>query len=128
MRKIKIVWICHFSNKDVRDRIPLSSNYLLNQFKRLFAIGNPTTYNDFASWISLLIKELENNNEVDLHIVAPHHGLKRFTAEFELNNIHYHFFRPGLFPFFENIIHKMFKRKRSYWFNRLMVKKLLKKI
>ena len=33
MNKIKIVWICHFSNKKVRENLPLTKNKIINVIK-----------------------------------------------------------------------------------------------
>lgn len=128
MSRIKIVWICHFSNRDIREKLPLLSYQFSNQLKKMLAFGNQIKYKDFASWISILITEFEIIDEVELHIIAPHRGLKRVTFDFELNNIQYHFFRPALFPLIQKFIYKIFKQKRSYWYNRLIIKKLLRRI
>ena len=86
MKKVlKIAWICHFSNEQVRKKLPLSK-------KR--------KYYDFAPWITNLIQAFEKRDDICLYIIAPHMGLKKLKHEFEINGINYYFFKPDL-PYFQ---------------------------
>ncbi len=128
MSKIKIVWICHFSNKEVREKLPLSSFRLINTLKRISGIGKVYLYQDFAPWISTIIREIEKFDDVELHIIAPYFGLNKFVYEFQLNKVYYHFFRPYISLRIQQIFNRTFKPKRNYRYNRFLVKRLLKKI
>ena len=72
--KLKVVWLCHFTNKEVQERI------------------NPNSrINEFAPWIPTSIKIFENNDRIDLHIVSPHGyivGIKTFRKQ----GINYYFY------------------------------------
>ncbi|MDP3150336.1 MAG: glycosyltransferase family 4 protein [Ignavibacteria bacterium] len=92
-KKLKVVWICHFSNNDVRARLPLSQMKLKNRIKSLLGRKTQNQYFDFAPWITNLIREFENFKDIELHVVAPIKGLKQFTSEFEMRGIFYHFFK-----------------------------------
>ena len=94
--KLKITWICHFSNNEIRERLPLSEKKLLKCIKFLLGRENKHSYNDFAPWVTNLIKEFEKFDDIELHIIAPFVGLKYFTSEFEINGVFYHFFKPDL--------------------------------
>jgi glycosyltransferase involved in cell wall biosynthesis len=126
-KKVKVVWICHFSNKEVRQHLPLSNLFLRNSIRKL--LGKPETnyYTDFAPWISNLIKEFERFNDVELHVISPHIGLKNFTFELEKQGVKYHFFRPEL-PFLaDRIFERFYSRKsRKYQLNRFFVKRFIK--
>jgi glycosyltransferase involved in cell wall biosynthesis len=76
--KITVVWICHFSNAEVQQLLPLWK-----------------TKNEYASWIPNTLKEFENNKNIELHVIAPHEYLKKAT-KFDLRNIHYHFIPFGI--------------------------------
>lgn len=129
MEKIKVVWICHFSNKDIRDKLPLSKRSFANLIKRILGKQIQSTYVDFAPWITNQIVEFEKLKNVELHIVAPHIGLKNCTYEFEINQIYYHFFKPDLFFTFIKLFNRMFKpKKRKYWLNRHFVKRFISTI
>jgi hypothetical protein len=91
MKKMKVVWICHFSNQYIRERLSLSNRSFSNSIRRLFS--KPiVNYIDFAPWVSNQIKEFEKFNDIELHIIAPHYGLKRFKHSFKMNGVYYHFF------------------------------------
>lgn len=92
----RIAWICHFSNQDIRYRLPLSNYWLKNQIKKVMGKKNSARHKDFAPWVTNLIKEFERYEDVELHVIAPHMGLKRATAEFEMNGVKYHFFKPDM--------------------------------
>ena len=125
MSMLKIAWICHFSNKEVRERLPLSQMKFKNFIKTILGKKNNNDYFDFAPWVTNLIKEFENFEDVELHVIAPHKGIKNYTFEFEMNNVFYHFFKvrraeaPNIFNFGINT---------KYLQKRFLVKKILNKI
>lgn len=98
MEKIKVVWLCHFSNVQTRKRMQLSNNRFLYTFiKKL--LGKETRnkeYKDIAPWISIMIEEFEKMDDVELHVISPQVGLKGFTSEFEINGVQYHFYNPDI--------------------------------
>jgi len=126
--KIKVAWICHFSNEKVREKLPLSKRMFLNGIKKLLGIS-PYTYNDFAPWVNNLITEFEKFNNVELHIIAPHAGLSPFKHSFEMNGIYYHFFRPELPLRFDIAVNRLpHQENRKFLLNRLWVKQFIKEI
>jgi glycosyltransferase involved in cell wall biosynthesis len=128
MEKIKVVWICHFSNQEVRDRIPLSKRKISNMIRSIL-FGRPLSYSDFAPWITNQICEFEKLDNIELHVVAPHVGLKKFVFKFEINGVYFHFFKPDLFPLLDKFINVILRnRRKEYKFNRHFVRKILKRI
>jgi len=132
MTKLKVVWICHFSNEEVRKNLSLLKLRLLKLIKKILG-KNSSNYGDFAPWITNQIKEFENFKDVELHIISPHKGLKKFTYEFKLNEISYHFFKPELLFWVKILREKLFKNifknnNKKYRLNRHFVKKFIKDI
>jgi glycosyltransferase involved in cell wall biosynthesis len=127
--KIKVAWICHFSNKEIRDMLPISKKKLLKGIKSLFGREVNHNYNDFAPWVTNLIKEFENFNAVELHIVAPFTGLKKFIFEYENKGVFYHFFKPDL-PIIHAELPDKFHwgGKPQFFQNKFFVEKLINKI
>lgn len=128
MSKIKVVWICHFSNENVRNKLTLKG-YCFENFVRKIFKKKQKTLLDFAPWVNNLIKEFEKIDDVDLHIIAPHKGMVKQTEEFEHNGIKYHFFSSEReFPF--NVIenHQNKKIDANFSRNRKIIKKFLDKI
>jgi glycosyltransferase involved in cell wall biosynthesis len=78
MSKIKIVWVCHFSNAEVREKLPLTDE------------GKCVA--DYAIWITNLIEEFKNIKDIELHIISPHYGIKVLRHYYENSGIHYHFY------------------------------------
>jgi len=77
---MKIVWICHFTNNDIQKKLGIK--------KRI---------NEFAPWINIGINEAKKRDDIELHVISPHRWL-RGIREFKEDDIHYHFFNPGM-PF-----------------------------
>lgn len=87
-KKIKVVWVCHLSNPEIRKNLKFCKWSLAEICKRIAGKGK---YYDFASWNTKGIHEFEKFDDVELHIVAPHYGIKGLQ-EFVINGIYYHFF------------------------------------
>lgn len=127
-QKIKVAWICHFSNENIRNHLPLSNNKFKNFFKNILG-KKPYRYYDFAPWVTNQIKEFENFRDIELHIISPHRGLKRLKYDFQLNGIYYHFFKPDLPLLHFNWPSKTFiNGKPHFRFNRYVVSKYIRKI
>ena len=60
--KLKIAWICHFSNKEILEKLPLSKMKVKNFLKAMLGEKTETSYADFAPWVKNLIKEFEKFN------------------------------------------------------------------
>lgn len=78
MHKIKVVWICQFTNEELQNLLPIR--------KRT---------KEFAPWIPNLVKGFENSDEVELHVLAPHPHLKKSTT-ITLRSVTYHFIAFGI--------------------------------
>ena len=76
--KLKVVWLCHLSNKEIQD--------IIRPWKHV---------SEFAPWIFSSIKVLEQDPQFELHIVAPFNYINGIK-QFELRGIHYHFYNPYL--------------------------------
>jgi len=125
---MKVAWICHFSNQDVRNKLPLS-NIRISKFLRSILGKTNFEYGDFAPWVNNLIKEFEKFEEIELHIIAPHVGLKRKRFDFEMNGIHYHFFKSEDDTNVSRIINKLgFIKSPKYLKNRSQIKHTIDQI
>lgn len=91
--KLKVTLICHFSNPMVRSRLRLVKSRTINTLRRMLAKPEKE-YRDYAPWITGQLKELGNRHSIEMHVIAPHNGLKGIIQEFVEQGIHYHFFRP----------------------------------
>lgn len=89
MKKIKVVWVCHLSNSQIRQHLKFNKWSPLAIVKR---IAGKESYYDFAQWNTNAIQEFEKFNDIELHVVAPHYGIKG-VQQFEMNGINYHFFQ-----------------------------------
>ncbi len=126
--KIKVAWICHFSNERVREKLPLSKMRASNFLRTIFG-KTKFKYGDFAPWVNNLITEFEKFEEVELHIIAPHAGLKKKKIDFEMNGIYYHFFRPELPLCLDILVSRLpHQEKRRFLLNRLWVRQFIKEI
>jgi glycosyltransferase involved in cell wall biosynthesis len=107
----KIVWLCHFSNKEVCK-----------------LLGTKISINEFAPWITELALLFEKCSLIELHIISPHEYIARYK-HFTLRGIHYHFFNAHI-PIWGRHWPSFFRI--DYWtkfvFNRYMINKIVFKI
>jgi glycosyltransferase involved in cell wall biosynthesis len=79
-KRLKIVWICHFTNDYVQTYI------------------KPYKYvNEFASWVTKGIEEAQSRDDIELHVISPHRWIGTIR-EFCDRNVFFYFFNSGM-PF-----------------------------
>lgn len=116
MKRIKLAILCHFSSEEIRERLSL---YTSCWYK----------YPDFAKWNSAIIGGVRDRDDIDLHVIAPHKGMKHINQEFECGGVNYHFFRSELpFPidYLEHFLRP--QSKHEYPRNRRYIKHFLSQI
>ena len=125
MDRIKVVWLCHFSNESVHNSLVLGNTWLKSALRTVLRKPVNTKVSDYAVWITNGIREFEKIQDVELHIVSPYPYLKNQIQEFEKNGIYYHFFHNED----EDIIKRfIIFGKKDYRKNRRIISKLIKKI
>lgn len=98
-KKIKIAWICHFSNAEVRNELSLNS----------YAKQRATK--DYSQWNTNAINEFKKFEDVELHVISPHAGINSKVQEFVKDGIYYHFFRSEDDCFIYRLKRKFLKGK-----------------
>lgn len=107
--KQKIVFVCHFSNKKIRDILKLKLWTIRNFIFKI--LRHPKfKYYDFAVWVSDFIEQFEKNNQFEYHILSVHPGMSCRRQDFIINNIRYHFLRQDHNLVLDFIIAKFFKK------------------
>ena len=69
LKKLKVVWICHFSNEHVQQKLN---------------VKRPVR--EFAPWISLGIEEVKKRKDIELHVISPHRWITS-NKEFKEKNV-----------------------------------------
>jgi glycosyltransferase involved in cell wall biosynthesis len=110
-KKIKVVWLCHFTNAEVQSRIKPSKQ-----------IG------EFAPWIPMSKRIFEEFSGCELHIISPHEylrGIKKYNEK----GIYYYFYNAHM-PFTGRHWPALFKWDyiTNFRKNKRVTKKLVKKI
>lgn len=94
MKKIRVVWICSFSNPEIREKLSIRRPSLFERvayhvLKKQMSYGK-----DSAIWNVNAIKEFEIfQDEIELHVVCAIRNLKSEEQTFVLRGVHYHCFR-----------------------------------
>lgn len=91
-KRIKIVWICEFSNKEIREKLHFEKYSLFQLARKL--LGKKQNVVDYGEWNTKAIKEFEKFNDIELHVISHHLYLRKKQENFMMNNIYYHFFKP----------------------------------
>lgn len=103
--KIKVAMICHFSNKEVRQYLPLSKRRLYQFARKMLRMPKKEGgYGDIALWNYNIIEAIKERNDIELFIISAHSGLKRAMVSFDAEGIHYHFIRCEISTLLKKII------------------------
>lgn len=110
-KKIKVVWICHFTNAEMQALLPLWKQR-----------------NEMAPWIPNMLNGFENREDIEIHVISPHANLKRAT-NLKLRTIEYYFIPYGT-PFKHNDWPWFFRFDlySNFYFFRRKVRKVIKKV
>lgn len=109
MHPQRIVWLCHFNNRSI--------NQLVNPQK---------DKQEFAPWISLLIKLMKNRDDIEIHVVSPNIYNSNYL-EFNESNIHYHLFSINV-PFVNIPWPWFITFTTSFIWNKLQVRRIINRI
>lgn len=109
--RIKVVWICHFSNEHIQDIIPLWKKSEV-----------------YAAWITNTLEGFKNSEVFEIHVISPHQYLKR-DYNFEEHGIFYHFYTIGM-PVFNRSWPHFFRLDlfTSFLRNRKKIKRIVNSI
>lgn len=92
--KISVALICGFSNAKVRAHLPLDNRKLYNIARRLLGMpARVSKYGDVAAWDTHLIEHMRLRDDVELHVISAHVGMKKGVISFQEDGVDYHFVR-----------------------------------
>lgn len=127
-RKIRVAWVCSFSNEKMRARLPFDTG---GCFKALYKLLGVTFDwgTDSAIWNTNAIEEMEKIDEVELHVICPVRGLAKREVLYEENGIHYYFFREQNSDIVRFAWHQLFTKYTSqYKKNRRIISRFISEI
>lgn len=107
--KIKVVWLCGFSNPEVNEYLSPSYGTIETFFRK--AIGKSTSipFRELSIWVTNAIKEFENfTDEIELHIISPYSYLSKSVVEYSRNGIEYHFFNNERYFLCNRLLRRLF--------------------
>jgi glycosyltransferase involved in cell wall biosynthesis len=124
-KRIKVVWLCNFSDSRIREKINFSKTYFKYVICKI--TGRPVPIvNDFGVWVSNAIHEFEKFNDIDVTVVFPYLGIKGSVQRFDIQNIHYICFKSeddNLLDYYR--IHRRGYVKKSWNKNRRIISEIV---
>lgn len=124
--RIKVVWLCAYSDKNLRSHLSFPRWYWGNIVRRM---TGKNRQEDFAVWDTNALAEIKNmTDRVELHVIVPHAGIARIH-EFEEDGIFYHVFWHE-WDIISEKIKRMFNLRngKSFANSRKTITKLIAKI
>jgi len=92
-RKIEVVWVCHFSDAKLRQRLKFRSPFVQKVLHTIIRRPFNTWNFDYARWNRNAIDFFEHFDDIHLTIVFPHRGIKGDIQKFTDHSIDYVCFR-----------------------------------
>ena len=125
-KKIKVVWLCTYSDAELRAHLIFPRWHWSNMLRRLLHMDKKV---DFAVWDSNALREFEKiDTDIELHVVAPHSGVGHLQ-EFESKGVFYHIFWSEWDIVTEKLKCRFNLRdENSFRHHRRTIQKLIKKI
>lgn len=105
IKKIKVALIGHYSTAEVREKMLLDNRKLYNIVRKVF--GMPTKkggFGDIAPWTAGFVHYLSQREDIELHVISSHSGLKKMHYSFKMNNVNYHFVKVDYTNFMRRIV------------------------
>lgn len=128
-KKIKVVWICSFSNPEIRRYAKIKPKSIFERIAYKLLKINISDAKDTAIWNSNAIEQFENFHNIDLHIICAYRRLIKKEIRFNLRGINYYFFREENSSFVNKIYKLIFTKNTSlYKKNRLLFSRLISEI
>ncbi len=112
-KKLKVVWICSVSNVTLRHHLDLSVP-LWHRVIRSIMGSTEVKQADYAQWNSNAIEEFERFDDIDLHIIFVHGGMRRWQQRFEVKGIHYYAVSKGDTRISTFVRNHLFKMEPAY--------------
>ena len=113
---VRVVLLCHLTYPLLRERLDLQKGYHLE-------------HKDYGLWNVNIINGLKDRDDIELHVVMPHKGLRAPIQEFVWDHVNYHVFRAELpFPFGQIEAYLYPQNKRGYPRNRKYIGNLIERI
>lgn len=110
-KKMKIVWVCRFSNPDIVSRFKIARE----------------NKKDRAPWINGLIKMFEEMYDIELHIVAPN-MFNNTNYQYCQKNVTYHLYKTTFFLHYRVYNKLQINRKTNFYFLKQRINKIIKQI
>lgn len=124
--RIRVLWLCAFSDAELRSHLSFPWWYWGNLVRRVIGMNQHV---DYAVWDTNALAEMKNHtNDIELHVVVPQSGISHIH-EFENSGIFYHVFWHEW-----DIISEKIKRRfnlgteNAFPRNRKTISRLIKKI
>jgi len=128
-RKIRVAWICDFSNEKIREKITIHIGIVRNLIWKFKKNQCQALQTDKGVWNTNAFREFEKRDDVELHVIAPCPLLKQRKQDFILDGIHYYFYRDESTNLLRTLYRQIIKPKYyHYRSNRRIVKGLIKRI
>ena len=109
-KKIRVVWLCHFANQEMKD------------------FFHTPHVKEFAPWINNLIELFQDRTDIELHIVAPNIFTNK-RQYVKIKNVQYHFYQhtPNLIP--EKVYNRLrIESRTNYCYTKQRIKKIIRYI
>ena len=127
MSQIKVLWICNFSNPEIRKKLLLQHRGLDYIVRKLLKLKDLST-TDFGIWNTNGINEIKAHPEISLYVISPHHNLSTNLQKFDMDGIHYYFYREQSYTLKWKILTKIFKKSSSFLSSRNIISKIVEEV
>lgn len=89
--KLKVAWVCQFSNPEIRENLTYSKNIIDLVLRKL--MHKPRHLDDYGQWITNAIEEFKSIEDIEVHVISLHSHINKKVIDFQKDGIFYYFFK-----------------------------------
>ena len=91
--KLKIAWICHFSNPEMRNKLNIEMPLIVRILRYVLKKNDNHYKTDESNFVTAALKEFKDFDSVDLHVICVVDYLTSNEVRYTEGGIHYYFFK-----------------------------------
>lgn len=114
--KIKVVWICSVSNPMLRSHLKLGLPWWHKLIRWITNRNVDDIFVDTAKWNTNALEEFEKIEDVDLHVIFVHPGMRTHTKRFKEGRINFYAVSQGDASFLTYLKMKINKKGGVHYF------------
>ena len=108
--RIKVVWLTQFSNKEIRNLLPLRPSLVQRIYYKMRGLHSAPPMDRFPWNTNMLVQAEKLTDYLDLYVVCPYRDLSKHRVSFQIRGINYIFIKDEASVSLKNSLKRRFHK------------------